>query len=112
MRQLLKLTVENKASDLHLTTDFTPCLRKDGDVVPLEGYGSVPGERLQEMSSPSRRGQPRQWLATRTTDFAFETEDARFRVNLFADLNGIGAVLRQIPTTVMAAEDMGLSRQS
>jgi twitching motility protein PilT len=112
MRQLLSLTVENKASDLHLTTDFTPCLRKDGDVVPLEGYGPVTAERLQEMlfsiAPPTNR---EQWLATRDTDFAFETEEARFRVNLFADRNGIGAVLRQIPSSVMTAEEMNISRQ-
>src|SRR5205823_1782968 len=39
MHQLLELTVERKASDLHLTTGFPPCLRLDGDVIHLEGYG-------------------------------------------------------------------------
>jgi twitching motility protein PilT len=52
-----------------------------------------------------------QWLAVKDTDFAYETESARFRVNVFADRNGIGAVLRRIPTQVMNAEEMGISRQ-
>jgi twitching motility protein PilT len=51
-----------------------------------------------------------QWLANKDTDFAYETESSRFRVNVFADRNGLCAVLRRIPTQVMTAEDMGLSR--
>ena len=111
MHQLLELTVEKKASDLHLTTGFSPCLRLDGDVVQLEGYGAVGDERLRQMLFAIAPPQNReQWLATRDTDFAYETTDSRFRVNLFADRNGIGAVLRRIPTQVMAAEEMGISR--
>ncbi|MFN2546127.1 MAG: type IV pilus twitching motility protein PilT [Myxococcales bacterium] len=111
MHELLELTVAQKASDLHLTTGFLPCLRLDGDVVQLEGYGEVADERLREMLFSIAPQQSReQWLATRDTDFAYETESGRFRVNLFADRNGIGAVLRQIPAQVMSAEEMGLSR--
>jgi twitching motility protein PilT len=111
MHQLLEVTVANGASDLHLTTGFAPCLRLDGDIVQLEGYGEVGDERLREMLFSIAPQQNReQWLATKDTDFAYETESARFRVNLFADRNGIGAVLRQIPANVMTAEEMGLSR--
>ncbi len=112
LQQLLELTVEKQASDLHLTTGFAPCLRLDGDVVQLEGYGDLPDERLREMLFAIAPAVNReQWLAAKDTDFAYETESARFRVNLFADRNGIGAVLRRIPTQVMNAEEMGISRQ-
>ena len=111
MQQLLELTVEQKASDLHLTTGFAPCLRLDGDMVQLEGYGEVREERLREMLFTLAPQQNReQWLQVKDTDFAWEIESARFRVNLFADRNGIGAVLRRIPAQVMTAEEMGLSR--
>jgi twitching motility protein PilT len=111
MRQLLQMTVRHKASDLHLTTGFTPCLRVDGDVVPLDGYGDVPHERLRDMLfsiAPERNRA--EWDARHDTDFAHETEESRFRVNLFADRHGIGAVLRRIPTDIMTAEEMGLSK--
>jgi twitching motility protein PilT len=112
LQQLLELTVERQASDLHLTTGFAPCLRLDGDVVQLEGYGEVPDARLREMLFAIAPEENReQWLAKKDTDFAYETESSRFRVNVFADRNGIGAVLRRIPTEVMTAEEMGLSRQ-
>ncbi|MGA9521113.1 MAG: PilT/PilU family type 4a pilus ATPase, partial [Myxococcaceae bacterium] len=44
------------------------------------------------------------------SDFAHETDQARFRVNLFADRKGIGAVFRQIPNTIRSAAELGLSR--
>ena len=111
MHALLALTVSQKASDLHLTTAFAPCLRLDGDVVQLEGFGELSEERLREMLFSVAPQQNReQWLSTRDTDFAYETEDSRFRVNVFADRAGIAAVLRRIPAQVLTAEDMGLSR--
>jgi twitching motility protein PilT len=51
-----------------------------------------------------------EWHARKDTDFAHETPAARFRVNVFADRKGIGAVLRQIPNSILTAEQMGLSQ--
>src|SRR5438270_18035 len=110
-RHPLELTVQRNASDLHLTTGFPPCLRLDGDVVHLEGYGGISDARLREMLfSIAPQNNREQWLATKDTDFAYETESSRFRVNLFQERNGIGAVMRRIPNQVMTAEEMGLSR--
>jgi twitching motility protein PilT len=50
-----------------------------------------------------------EFRACNDTDFAHETPEARFRVNMFADRKGPGAVLRQIPTKILSAEEMGLS---
>jgi twitching motility protein PilT len=52
----------------------------------------------------------KEWQERKDTDFAHETKDARFRVNIFSDRNGIGAVLRQIPTKIRTAEEMNLSQ--
>ncbi|HKK13428.1 MAG TPA: PilT/PilU family type 4a pilus ATPase, partial [Gammaproteobacteria bacterium] len=42
-------------------------------------------------------------------DFAYELEDrARFRVNVFRHLDGVGAVFRLIPTAIQSLEDLGL----
>jgi twitching motility protein PilT len=51
-----------------------------------------------------------EWEARKDTDFAHETDAARFRVNVFMDRKGIGAVLRQIPNSIRTAEQMGLSK--
>ena len=51
----------------------------------------------------------REWRATGDTDFAYAMgEIARFRVNLFRQEHGSGAVLRMIPPRVLAIEELGL----
>jgi twitching motility protein PilT len=112
MQQLLQLCVEYRASDLHLTSEYAPALRVDGDVLALDGYGSPPEARLKEMLwTLAPETNKAQWTAIKDTDFAYETKAARFRVNLFADRNGIAAVLRQIPNKIISAEEMELSKQ-
>jgi twitching motility protein PilT len=111
MARLLDLLIENRASDLHLSSACEPCLRKDGDVVPFVGHGAPDPERLREMIwsiAPEKNRQ--EWEQIKDTDFAHETEAARFRVNVFADRRGIGAVLRVIPNQIRSAEEMGLSQ--
>jgi twitching motility protein PilT len=102
--------VQNRASDLHLSAGCPPVLRVDGDIAPLEDYGPVAPERLRDMLWSIAPGKARtQWEERHDTDFAHETAAARFRVNVFADRRGIGAVLRQIPTEIMTAEQLGLT---
>jgi twitching motility protein PilT len=74
-------------------------------------YGPVPPERLKELLwsiAPERNRE--EWHARKDTDFAHDTAAARFRVNVFADRRGIGAVLRQIPNEVLSAEALGISK--
>lgn len=110
MEQLLGYMGQHRASDLHLGSGHVPMLRVDGDMVPLAGCPPIPGSRLEELLwsiAPERNRE--EWQACKDTDFAHETDEARFRVNVFADRQGIGAVLRTIPNTIMTAEEMNLS---
>ena len=51
----------------------------------------------------------REFALSNDTDFAYEIKDlARFRVNIFRDLHGVGAVLRQIPNEVLTADQLNL----
>ncbi|MBK9516718.1 MAG: type IV pilus twitching motility protein PilT [Anaeromyxobacter sp.] len=108
---LLEAMVARRASDLHLSSDNPPSLRIDGDITPVLGYGPLSPERLKDMLwtvAPEKNRE--EWHARKDTDFAHETAQARFRVNVFCDRKGIGAVLRQIPTEILTAEKMGLSK--
>lgn len=110
MNHLLSLMLHWKASDLHLTSQAPVMLRIDGEMVPVPQYGALDPALLKEYLwtiAPQRNKD--EWEEIFDTDFAHETPEARFRVNVFADRMGIGAVLRQIPTKIMTAEEMGLS---
>ncbi|GAC1603785.1 MAG: hypothetical protein NVS4B10_16460 [Myxococcales bacterium] len=111
MGALLRLMLEKGASDLHLSSKMKPCLRIDGDVTPVQGFGELAPDRLRDLLwSITPELYRKEWQEKKDSDFAHETKDARFRVNLFADRNGIGAVLRQIPTKIRTAEEMNLSQ--
>jgi twitching motility protein PilT len=108
---LLAAMLARRASDLHLSSDCPPTFRVDGDMVPEPAYGPIAPERLKELLwtiAPEKNRE--EWHARKDTDFAHETPAARFRVNVFSDRKGIGAVLRQIPNEILTAEQMGLSR--
>src|SRR5262245_17162609 len=111
MAMLLEVMLEHRASDLHLSSGCDPCLRKDGDVVALLGFGAPDPELLREMIwSIAPEKNQKEWEQIKDTDFAHETPDASFRVNVFADRSGIGAVMRVIPNQIRSAEEMGLSQ--
>jgi twitching motility protein PilT len=108
---LLESMLSRRASDLHLSAECPPTFRVDGDMTPEKEYGPLPHDRLKELLwsiAPEKNRE--EWHARKDTDFAHETQAARFRVNVFADRKGIGAVLRQIPNEILTAEAMGLSQ--
>ncbi len=111
MLQLLSVMLARRASDLHLSSENVPVYRIDGDITPDPEYRKLSSTRLKEMIfsiTPERNRED--WEKKKDTDFAYETDEARFRVNVFADRKGIGAVIRQIPNTIKTAEELGLSK--
>jgi twitching motility protein PilT len=84
-------------------------MRIDGSIVTFQEAGIFQAEQLRDMlfSITPERNQE-EWKSIKDTDFAYETEAARFRVNLFSDRRGIAGVLRQIPNRILTAEEMGL----
>jgi twitching motility protein PilT len=111
MLGLLELMLSRRASDLHLASETVPHMRIDGDMVAISEYAVLSSHHLKALLfSIAPEKNKRQWEEIHDTDFAYETEAARFRVNVFEDRRGIGAVLRQIPNTIRTAEEMGLSK--
>jgi twitching motility protein PilT len=100
------------ASDLHLSVGTPPLARKDGRMQPLGNDGAaLTDDALRELLEPIMPDANRREFADcHDTDFAYEVPDlARFRANVFADRKGRGAVFRVIPTTILTAEQLGLS---
>jgi twitching motility protein PilT len=111
MVALMKAMLARDASDLHLSSETLPHMRIDGDMVAVEEYGVITHEKLKAMLfsiAPDKNR--KQWEELRDTDFAYDMAQARFRINVFEDRKGIGAVLRQIPNKIRTAEEIGLTR--
>jgi twitching motility protein PilT len=100
------------ASDLHLSVECPPMIRKDGHIQALDATAApltAPG--LVGLLAPIMPEVNRKEFTDRhDTDFAYEILGlARFRSNVFADRKGPGAVFRVIPSTILTAQQLGLS---
>ncbi len=105
----LKLMVETGASDLHLSAGLPPMLRIHGDLQRVK-YKALENEELKAMLyeiTPEEK--IKQFEESGDVDFGFELPGlARFRVNIFQQHRGVGAVFRLIPSQVKTVEELGL----
>jgi twitching motility protein PilT len=106
--ELLTFSVNNGASDLHLSAGMPPMIRVDGDMrkinVPVLDHKTVHG-LVYDIMNDKQRKDYEEFLET---DFSFEIPNlARFRVNAFNQNRGAGAVFRTIPSEILSLEDLG-----
>ncbi|MEZ6003235.1 MAG: type IV pilus twitching motility protein PilT [Planctomycetota bacterium] len=109
---LFKRMVDVGASDLHMTSTLQPMFRLHGDMVPVEGCPVISPTQmkqiLMEICPPTNK---QEFERDHDTDFAYELKGlARFRVNLFQDLRGPGAVFRVIPEEILTLEQLNLPK--
>jgi twitching motility protein PilT len=106
---LLQEAIRREASDLHLMAGAPPRIRRHGDLETLPEDPLPPDgldEALREIMPESALAQ---LDAEDGTDFAYAARGAgRFRINVFRQFSGIGAVLRAIPDQVQPLENLGL----
>jgi len=113
MDALFRQMVELRASDLHLSSGSVPMVRHDGEMKPLPGRGVLSSSDLERILFPiAPERNVEEFKRRNDTDFAYEIEGvSRFRCNLFRDRKGIGGVFRVIPSKIITAEEMGLSKE-
>ncbi|MEZ4606505.1 MAG: hypothetical protein R2865_06820 [Deinococcales bacterium] len=96
MVDLLKLTLERKASDLIITVGLPPMLRIDGQWRPTEFAKLNPEATRKLMYSLMDEKRQRQFEETREQDLSFSlTGHGRFRVNVFFQRGSVGGVLSE-----------------
>jgi len=107
--KLLQTVVNNKASDLHITTGQPPVIRSGGRMLKLETKTLEPDDTVSLMKSitPERNQQELQEKGGTDFGFAFG-EQARFRVAVFKQRGHVGLVLRRIPNEFLSFEVLGL----
>jgi len=105
----LRLVAEQGASDLHFHAGNVPIVRHDGELMPLpfRVLSEVEtGRFLLELLGDEQRAQ---FEKTQEADLVYPIEGvARFRVNIFVQSQGLGAVFRVIPNKVPTLEELNL----
>lgn len=110
---LLRRMFKMGCSDLHLTSNHKPIVRLHGE---MQEFEDLPPTTPERMNSMLRAIMPPhnivQYDELHDADLAHEIPGlARFRVNVFMDRFGMGAVFRQIPMEIVTAEKLGLSKE-
>ena len=107
--ELLAFSVKSKASDLHLSAGLPPMIRVDGELRRIN-LPEMSAEELSKMLYDIMSDkQQKIFEESLETDFSFSIPGlARFRVNVFNQDRGPGAVFRTIPPTVATMDQLGL----
>lgn len=105
--ELLAFGVKNGSSDLHVSAGEPPMIRVDGDIrrinVPALKHSEV-NDMIYDIMNDKQRKEYEEFLEC---DFSFEIKNlARFRVNVFIQNRGAGAVFRTIPTEILSLEQL------
>ncbi len=109
IQELLNFSVQQGASDLHVTAGMPPLIRVDGDIrrinVEAMDHKEVHG-LIYDIINDKQRKDYEEFLES---DFSFEIPGlARFRVNAFMQNRGAAAVFRTIPSDVLTMEQFGM----
>src|SRR6056297_605343 len=107
--QFLKVLVEKGGSDLHLTTGSPAVMRVHGHLQRFK-FRELAAKDMETLVYEIMEEEWRmRFLDQMDYDFAYEIEGlARFRVNVFWQKKGLGAVFRTIPQDIRTADDLGL----
>ena len=111
LKNLLEITLTQKASDLHISVGHPPILRIGGRLVPLV--------RRKKLSSEDSKGlafallnqeQQERFLQKKEIDFSYSfNNEARFRVNVFFQRGNVSCALRLIPSKISTIEELRLA---
>ncbi|BBB24843.1 type IV pilus twitching motility protein PilT [Amphritea japonica] len=109
--ELLSFTVQQGASDLHITAGMPPVIRVDGEVKRIK-LPSLEHKQVHTLIYDIMNDRQRKDYEERfETDFSFEVPGlARFRVNAFNQNRGAAAVFRTIPSKVLTMDDLGMGQ--
>lgn len=106
---LLKIMMDEKASDLHLSAGTAPYFRVHGDMIQSKSAPLTHDDLKTLIFEFLNEKQKRDFIERWELDCSYEIRGiGRFRCNIFMQKNGLGAVFRQIPTKILRLEDLNL----
>lgn len=107
--KLFQVMVTQNASDMHLSSGAPPILRIHGEMVRLE-HPALSNENVQALVFEILNDkQKRLFIDNWELDCSYHIPNlGRFRVNVFMQRRGMGAVFRVIPEEIKTVRELGL----
>jgi twitching motility protein PilT len=110
LRELLRVTADSGASDLHLSTGARPFLRQNRVLSFLSDHVLTADDALRLNTVLLSADQRKKFLESRDFDYALATGAAnRYRVNLMFHKVGAAGVYHMVPTQVKSLADLGFT---
>jgi twitching motility protein PilT len=104
LNDLLLRAVQSGATDVHLKLGRSPVVRRDGSLVPLEGWNPLTPADLESVLATVtavNRQKEADFRATGELDIAYTSNDlTRYRVNGFLQRGAISFAFRVIPRDI------------
>ncbi len=112
MKQLLQLTVDKNASDLHIIAGIPPTLRIDGNLAAIPNEAVLTNEMAASLIKEVLTAEQMQLInLNKEIDFSLPfSEKARFRVNVYTQKHSLAAAFRRIPLEIPALDSLGLPK--
>lgn len=110
IEELLEITINQKASDLHLISGSPPILRINGELNFLPGKEELTEEEVKTLVfSLLTEEQKEILLVNKEIDFSFPYKDkGRFRVNAYHQKGTLAAALRLLPLVIPKIDELNL----
>ena len=109
INQLLRFAVEQEASDLHVSTGSIPMIRVHGRMrklaLPIMTQETMERLVFDILSQP----QMERYEEVKEIDLSYKLDGvARFRVNIYQQIQGMAGAFRMIPAEIRSFEELGL----
>src|SRR5258707_4946214 len=110
VNDLMKIAVENGASDLHIKVGSFPMMRVRGELVPASEEKRLDHDDVVAISAAVMSTAQRQkYKESQEIDLAYSVPGlGRFRCNIFQQRGTVGMVLRVIPMQIRTIDELGL----
>ncbi|MBI4059297.1 type IV pilus twitching motility protein PilT [Candidatus Microgenomates bacterium] len=110
IKQLLQLTVDRNASDLHLIVGLPPTLRVEGVLYPVQNESPITAEEIEKnLRQVMAAEQAERFFVNKELDFSLSfSEKARFRVNAYFQRGTPAASFRRLPLIIPDIDSLGL----
>ncbi len=111
IKELLQVTIDNTASDLHIVSGIAPTIRVDGTLMPLNTAVLTPDIISQLLKETLNSEELERLAVNKEIDFSLPFSDkARFRVNAYTQKGSFAVAFRRIPLEIPAIDALGLPK--
>ena len=110
LEKLLKLTVKEQASDLHLSYSHPPVMRIAGRLIPIIREKVLDAESTKGLAfALMNESQKERLQKEKEIDFSYNFGNkSRFRINIFYQKGYISSALRLVPAQIRTIDELNL----